>query len=207
MSQQPPSTPGPVPGDEQSPGSPPSPPPGSSGAAPPPAAPTRRNRTALVVVAAVVLVVVGIGAWALLSGDDGGGPGSPEEAVARLVDAMADGDCEALFEVLLVPDEYAGDEARFVEECEETLLAELGGDEVPVEVLSTSVDEEGGDRVTVEVEFRARGGEEGTSDPIPVVRRDGRWLVDTVSGMGLGDEGSTDTGTDDAGEAAPPTLG
>jgi hypothetical protein len=195
VSRQPPAPPGPVPNGSRPDGSPP--PPGPGGAAPPPAASTGR-RTALVVVAVVVLAVIGVGASLLLSGDDGGGPDSPEEAVTRMVEALAEGDCEALIDVLVVPDEHVGDRATAVEDCEENLLDEMASDPdaAPVEVLSAEVEEEGDDRATVVVEFRARSGEVGTSDPIPVVRRDGRWLVDTVSGLG----GSS--GTDDAGEAA-----
>src|SRR5690606_15458054 len=179
VSRQPPAPPGPVPNGSQPDGSPPAPPPGPGGAVPP--APPRGRRTALVVVAVAVLAVVGVGAYLLLSGDDGGGPDSPEEAVTRMVEALAEGDCEALMDVVLVPDDFPGDRSMLVEECEANLLPELEEeDAVPAEVLSMEVEEEGEGRVTVVADFRTRSGEENTTSPIPVVRRDGRWLVDAT---------------------------
>lgn len=192
MSRQPPAPPGPVSNGSQPDGSPPAPPPGPGGAVPP--APPRGRRTALVVVAVAVLAVVGVGAYLLLSGDDGGGPDSPEEAVTRMVEALAEGDCEALMDVVLVPDDFPGDRSMLVEECEANLLPELEEeDAVPAEVLSMEVEEEGEGRVTVVADFRTRSGEENTTSPIPVVRRDGRWLVDATSAFqdlgGSGTEG------------------
>jgi len=178
-----PGAPGPVP-----PGPPPGPaapgpyqpgpigqPPGGSGG----------GRAGLVVVLVLVLAVVGVGAFVLLSGDDddgsgggGGGRGDgPEEVAVRYVEALAEGDCDALRETMTVPDELA---REWDEQCAQLVdLVERDADDVPVEVLSTELEEESGDRATVAVEYRTRGGDTDTVD-LAVVRRDGRWLVDAM---------------------------
>jgi len=128
----------------------------------------------VVVVAAVVVAVV------LLTGGDGGGADDPEAVATRFVEGVVDGDCDAILDTLLLPDVEA---AALEEECEQFVLGGFheSGEDVPVEVLSLEVEQDGDDRATAVAEFRTRGGEERTTDPIPMVRRDGRWLIDGMA--------------------------
>src|SRR5690606_41752706 len=114
----------------------------------------------LLVVLVLVLAAVGVGAYSLLSGDAGGS--GPAPVAVRFVGAGIEGDCDALRETLLIPEDEL---ETFDEDCAEFVeMIQEGGDDVVAEVLSTSIEDETEDTATVAVEYRTRGGEPRTGD-------------------------------------------
>ncbi|HLT16382.1 MAG TPA: hypothetical protein VK007_06730, partial [Acidimicrobiales bacterium] len=142
------------------------------------------GKGALIAVLVLLLAAAGVGGYFLLSGDDddGGGGSDPESVAVRFVEAVLDRDCDAMRDAVLVP---ASQEAGWDAGCSQMMAQmEVGGDDVPVELLSTRLVDETGDEATVEIEYRTQGGSTDRDD-LDLIREDGTWYIDFF-GVGSG---------------------
>jgi hypothetical protein len=135
-----------------------------------------------ILVALLVLAVVGGGALILLSASDSTSTtagGTPEEAVRSFYAAFEEGDCEAMMDLMTGA---PGGVDQAMAECESAMQSgELSAIELSIDDVRV-VDEQS-DKATVEVTGSAFG--ETSTQPVDVVKEDGKWKIDGSS-FGLG---------------------
>jgi hypothetical protein len=148
------------------------------------------------VVAVAVLAVVGIGAFLLLRGDSGGGGAdTPEQTVRSFFAAAEDHDCERLLSLVsraswsedgTVSRDEALDECRASVSEDDFFPAGTTIDKVELTVRD-------GRDATVKVTSTVEGRQ--VTETIPLVKEDGRWVIDFT-----GLDGSTSTSSSDLGD-------
>jgi hypothetical protein len=149
-------------------------------------------------IAVVVLVVVAAGAFFLLSGDDDGG-GDPEQALRAFFDAAQSRDCEGMIS-LVSEASWSQNGTVTREEALSECASEVQDDEffpAGTTITSTEVTSQEGDTAQIEVTTSSEVLGEQT-ETIPMVREDGKWLVDfaTQEIGGSGPPDSTDADAD-----------
>lgn len=146
-------------------------------------------------IAVVVLAVVGVGAFLLLSGDD---DGDPAQAVRDFFAAAQDRDCERMIS-LVSEASWSQDGEITREEALDECAGEIQDEEffpTDAAITGAEVARQEGDTAQVEVTVRSAS-EGGSTDLIPVVKEDGRWVVDFASQ----EVGGSSQEPPDAGEA------
>lgn len=150
----------------------------------------RKRSPVMPILIVLALIAAGVGAYFVLSGDDGGS--DPASVARRYFEAALDGDCGALMG-MVEPGDKTEDELR--SDCESELGGGIGAqipedqaDTIPTEVVSAEATSENEDDAIVTIEYRTRGGDTDTVD-FRLVRVDGKWLVDVGNSL---DGGSGD---------------
>jgi hypothetical protein len=131
-------------------------------------------------IAVVVVAVVGVGAFLLLSGDDDGG--DPAQAVREFFTAAQDRDCERMI-ALVSEASWSQDGTVTRDEALAECAGEIQDEEffpADAAVTGAEVASQDGDTAQVEVTIESAS-EGGSTDLIPVVKEDGRWVVDFAS--------------------------
>jgi hypothetical protein len=138
----------------------------------------KKSPTVPLLVALLCLAVLGGGAVVLLSASDSSSTaagGSPEEAVRGFYEAFEQGDCEAMMELITAA---PGGDAQALADCESSMQSGAL-DTIDFSIDDVKVVDEQSDTATVEVTGTAFG--ETSTQPITVVKEDGKWKIDGSS--------------------------